>query len=92
VTVAVTRLETLFSMKLLFAAMLAFDSQVRGIFYRWRGCLDAELRASGQTLARASVMTLAAHECDPAPRELALQLSVKAPFWSACWMIWNGKC
>jgi hypothetical protein len=67
VTLAVIRLQSSLSIQLPFAAMLAFDSEVRRIFYRWHGYLDAGLRASGQILAGANVMTLLAHECDGPP-------------------------
>ncbi|WP_207450837.1 MarR family winged helix-turn-helix transcriptional regulator [Roseomonas marmotae] len=58
----------------------AFGAELRRVFFRWRGCFDAELRASGQTLARARVLALLAHERDGMPqRELAAQLSIENP-------------
>jgi MarR family transcriptional regulator for hemolysin len=58
----------------------AFGPEVRRVFFRWRGCFDAELRASGQTLARARVLALLAQERDGmSQRELALQLSIGNP-------------
>ena len=58
----------------------AFGAELRRVFFRWRGCFDAELRASGQTLARARVLALLAQEEDGLlQRELALQLSIENP-------------
>lgn len=58
----------------------AFGAELRRVFFRWRGCFDTELRASGQTLARARVLALLAQEQEGLPqRELALQLSIENP-------------
>ncbi|RKK04715.1 MarR family transcriptional regulator [Pseudoroseomonas wenyumeiae] len=58
----------------------AFGAELRRVFFRWRSCFDAELRASGQTLARARVLALLAQEEDGLlQRELALQLSIENP-------------
>jgi MarR family transcriptional regulator for hemolysin len=58
----------------------AFGAELRRVFFRWRGCFDAELRASGQTLARARVLALLAQEHGGLPqRELASQLSIENP-------------
>jgi MarR family transcriptional regulator, transcriptional regulator for hemolysin len=58
----------------------AFGTELRRVFFRWRGCFDAELRAAGQTLARARVLALLTHERDGMPqRELASQLSIENP-------------
>jgi MarR family transcriptional regulator for hemolysin len=58
----------------------AFGAELRRVFFRWRSCFDAELRASGQTLARARVLALLAQEREGMPqRELASQLSIENP-------------
>jgi len=58
----------------------AFGAELRRVFFRWRSCFDAELRASGQTLARARVLALLAQEEDGLlQRELASQLSIENP-------------
>lgn len=58
----------------------AFGAELRRVFFRWRSCFDAELRASGQTLARARVLALLAQEQEGLPqRELASQLSIENP-------------
>jgi MarR family transcriptional regulator for hemolysin len=58
----------------------AFGTELRRVFFRWRGCFDTELRASGQTLARARVLALLAHERGGMPqRELASELSIENP-------------
>lgn len=58
----------------------AFGAELRRVFFRWRGRFDAELKAAGQTLARARVLGLLAPERDGLPqRELAALLSVEHP-------------
>lgn len=58
----------------------AFGAELRRVFFRWRGCFDAELRAAGQTLARARALAVLAPERQGLPqRELALALSIEQP-------------
>ncbi|MBO1078550.1 MarR family winged helix-turn-helix transcriptional regulator [Roseomonas haemaphysalidis] len=58
----------------------AFGAELRRVFFRWRSHFDSELRASGQTLARARALAVLAPEPEGLPqRDLALALSIEHP-------------
>ncbi len=58
----------------------AFGAELRRVFFRWRSHFDAELRAAGQTLARARALAVLAPEPEGLPqRDLALALSIEHP-------------